>query len=84
MVANAKVALLLLGLLAAAVAGYLTRPEATEIRLGGTSIEFQDNNVAAGSSSSPLTTGQSRHVFLYALAGGVIGLLVGFAVDRRR
>ena len=82
MLANAKVALLLLGLLAGAVAGYLTRPEAAEIKVGGTSIEFQDNKVAAG--SSPLTTGQSQRVFLYALAGGVIGLLVGFAVDRRR
>ena len=79
---NAKVALLLLGLLGGGVVGYLTRPEAAEIRLGGTSIEFQGNQVASRSSAS-MTTGQSQHVFLYALAGGVIGLLIGFAADRR-
>ena len=50
---NTKVALLLLGLLVGAVIGYLTRPEAAEIRLGGTTIEFQNNQVSAGSSNAP-------------------------------
>ena len=80
---NSKVALLLLGLLVGGVAGYLTRPQAAEIRIGGTSIEFQDNKVSTSSSGS-LTTGQTQHVALYAIVGGVIGLLVGFAVDKRR
>ena len=78
-----KVAFLLLGLLAGAVAGYVTRPAAAEIRLGGTSIEFDDNAITAGRSSQ-ITSGQSRHMFVYAVAGGLAGLLVGFAADRRR
>ena len=82
MTVNPKVALLLLGLLVGAVAGYLTRPETAEIRLGGTTIEFQNNQVSAGSSG--IAGGQSRHILLYTLAGGIIGLLAGFAVDRRR
>ena len=79
---NAKVALLLLGLLAGAVLGYLTRPSATEIKIGGSSIEFSDTKSAAGASDS-LTTGQIQHVALYAVIGGVMGLLAGFAADRR-
>ena len=80
---NAKVALLLLGLIAGAVVGYATRPESAEIKIGGTSIEFSDNKVSAGSSSS-LTSGQGQHIALYAVIGGVIGLLAGIAADRRR
>ena len=80
---NTKVALLLLGLLVGAVIGYLTRPEAAEIRLGGTTIEFQNNQVSAGFSNG-ITSGQGRHILLYTLAGGIIGLLAGFAADRRR
>ena len=81
-----KIALLLLGLVIGGIVGYVTRPEAAEIHIGGTSIEFQDNKVTAGSSSNAggLTGGQTQHVLLYTLAGGVIGLLAGFAVDRRR
>lgn len=82
---NPKVALLLLGLLIGGVVGYLTRPEAAEIKIGGASIEFQNNQVSAhAGSSSSLTTGQSQHILTYALFGGVIGLLAGFAADRRR
>ena len=79
---NSKVALLVLGLLVGGLAGYLTRPESAEIKIGGTSIEFSNNKVSTGSSGS-LTSGQTQHIALYAVIGGVIGLLVGFAVDRR-
>ena len=80
---NSKVALLLLGLLIGAVVGYVTRPQAAEIRLGGTSIEFQNNQVLAGPAGG-MTSGQSQHILLYTIAGGVLGLLAGFAADRRR
>ena len=80
---NTKVALLLLGLLIGGVVGYLTRPAAAEIKLGGASIEFSDNKVSANSSDSGLTTGQTQHIALYAFIGGVIGLLAGLAADRR-
>ena len=79
---NSKVALLLLGLLIGGVVGYLTRPETAELKVGDTSIQFQNNQVTAGRSGA-LTSGQSQRILLFALAGGVIGLLVGFAVDRR-
>ncbi len=80
---NSKVALLLLGLVLGGVIGYLTRPQAAEISIGGTSIEFSNNKVSTGSAGS-LTSGQSQHIALYAVVGGVIGLLIGFATDRRR
>jgi hypothetical protein len=83
MAPNGKVALLLLGLLCGGVVGYLTRPLATEIHLGGTSIEFENNQVATGGPAG-MTTGQSQHFLLYTIVGGVIGLLAGFAADRRR
>ncbi len=79
---NAKVAFLLLGILVGGAFGYLTRPEAAELKIGSTSIEVSSNQVASND-SGPLTSGQSRHVFIYAAAGGIIGLLVGFAVGRR-
>lgn len=82
MALNSKVALLILGLLVGGVAGYLTRPQAAEIRIGGASIEFSDNKVSTSSSGS-LTSGQSQHILLYAVFGGVIGLLAGFVADRR-
>lgn len=83
MTLNTKVATLLLGLLIGGVAGYLTRPESAQIKIGGMSVEFSDNHVSSGSSDD-LTSGQMRHVLLFTLIGGVAGLLVGFAVDRRR
>lgn len=80
---NTKVVLLLLGLLGGGVAGYVTRPESAEIRLGDTTIAFQNNQVSAGPGNG-ITGGRSRHILLYTLAGGIIGLLAGFAADRRR
>ena len=79
---NAKIALLLLGLIVGGVVGYLTRPQAAEIKIGGTSIEFQNNQVST-SSSGGFTTGQTQHMMLYGIVGGVIGLLAGFVIDRR-
>ena len=83
MTLNSKVALLLLGLLVGGVVGYVTRPESAEIKIGGTSIEFSDNKVSTGSAGS-LTSGQGQHIALYTVIGGIIGLLAGFAADRRR
>ncbi len=82
MALNSKVATLLLGLLIGAVAGYLTRPQSAEIKVGDVSVEFSANRVSTGSSDS-LTSGQAQHVLLYTLVGGVAGLLLGFALDRR-
>ena len=83
MTLNPKVALLLLGLLVGAVAGYLTKPGAAQITVGDVSLEFSNNRVSSGQAGG-LTSGQSQHILLYTLIGGVAGLLVGFALDRRR
>ena len=82
--ANTRVALVVLGLLVGGVVGYVTRPQAAELRIGGASIEFEDTARTATGSSDALTTGQLRRVFFFALGGGVVGLLVGVLADRRR
>ena len=52
------VAFLVIGLLVGALAGYLTRPESAEIRLGPLSIEVKGNQVAHD--NGPLTSSQIR------------------------
>ena len=72
MAPNAKVALLMLGLLGGGVAGYLTRPGAADTR---GAVLGRDVRAASESDAA-------QHMFIYAFAGGVAGLLVGFAVGR--
>ena len=81
---NARLALLILGALVGGVVGYVTRPQAAEIRLGGASFEIEDTSRTASDASGGLTTGQLRRVFLFAVAGGAVGLLAGVLADRRR
>lgn len=45
---NAKVVLLLVGLVVGGLVGFLTRPQATEIKLGSLSVEVQDRDSTAG------------------------------------
>ena len=79
---NGKVALLLAGLAIGAIVGYLTRPEAAEIRIGGLSIEVQGSGTAQG--GGPMTSGQWQYVAIFTAIGGVIGAAAGFVIDRRR
>jgi hypothetical protein len=78
---NGKVIFLLGGLIIGALVGYLTRPEAAEIRLGPLSIEVQGNRPAEG--GGPLTSGQWQHIAIFTVIGGIIGLGAGFAAGRR-
>ena len=78
-----KVAILLLGLLIGGVAGYLTRPVMAQITVPQVPADFNDTQVLSGPSEG-VTSAQMQHVLLYTIAGGVIGLLLGFALDRRR
>lgn len=75
--------LLLVGLVVGGLAGFLTRPQAAEIKLGPLSLEVQDRS-SAGISGGDLTSGQTRHIGLFAVIGAVLGLGIGFAADRRR
>ena len=76
------VAFLLVGLVIGGLAGYLTRPESTEIKLGPLSFEVRSDEVARG--GGPLTSSQVQHIAIMTAIGGVIGLGVGFAAGKRR
>ena len=70
------------GLLVGALAGYLTRPESAEIRLGPLNIEVTGDRAARG--GGPMTSSQMQHVALITLIGGAIGLGLAFAAGRGR
>jgi hypothetical protein len=76
------IAFLLAGLVIGGLAGYLTRPESTEIKLGPLSFEVRSDEVARG--GGPLTSSQVQHIAIMTAIGGVIGLGVGFAAGKRK
>lgn len=78
---NTKIALLVIGLLVGGLIGYVTRPEAAEIKLGPLSVEVRGEDAA--SSDSPLTSGQMRYIAICAGIGGLAGLGLGFAAAGR-
>ncbi|WP_375410606.1 hypothetical protein [uncultured Methylobacterium sp.] len=80
---NAKIVLLLVGLVAGGLVGYLTRPHAAEIKIGPLSVEVQET-VSAGLRGGDLTSGQMQHLGLFAVIGAVVGPRAGFVSDRRR
>ncbi|WP_019905241.1 hypothetical protein [Methylobacterium sp. 77] len=80
---NAKIVLLIVGLVAGGLTGYLTRPEAAEIKIGSFSLEVQGDS-PAGTRGGSLTTGQMQHVGLFAVIGAVLGFGIGFVADRRK
>jgi hypothetical protein len=78
---NAKMMLLLIGLVVGGIAGYLTRPATAELKIGPLNIEVENDRKIAG--DGPITSGQWQHIAIFTLIGGVIGLGAGFAVGRR-
>jgi hypothetical protein len=70
---------LLIGLFVGAVAGYFTRPESTEIRIGPMHVEVTGDKIARG--NEPLTSSQMRYIAMVTLIGGVIGLGIGYAIQ---
>jgi hypothetical protein len=79
---NTKIVLLIVGLIAGGLVGYLTRPETAEIKLGPLSIEVQGDQPAQGGGS--MTSSQTQHVAAFAVLGAVVGFGLGFVVDRRK
>jgi hypothetical protein len=75
---NPLVLFLLIGLFIGAIAGYFTRPDAAEIKLGPVSVEVTGNRIAHD--NGPLTSSQVRYIATITLIGGLIGLGLGFAV----
>ena len=57
---NAKIVLLVVGLLAGGLVGYVTRPEAAEIKIGPLSVEVQGDR-PAGASGGELTVRVRPH-----------------------
>ena len=76
---NPKVLFLVLGIVLGGLIGYLTRPQSAEIRIGPLNIEITGKGVARPDDT--LTSSQTRHIGLFALIGGLLGLGFGFAVD---
>ncbi|HXY90200.1 MAG TPA: hypothetical protein VEH75_06225 [Xanthobacteraceae bacterium] len=76
---NPKVLFLVLGIVLGGLIGYLTRPESAEIRIGHFNIEVTGKGI--GRPDDTLTSSQARHIGLFALIGGILGLGFGFAVD---
>ena len=78
---NPLIVLLLIGLIVGGLTGYLTRPEAAEIRIGPLSLEVRGKNIPHNEGGE-LTSSQVEHIAIIALIGGAIGLGFGFALQR--
>ena len=76
------IAFMVIGLVIGGLAGYLTRPESTEIKLGPLSVEVRSNEMARG--DGPLTSSQVQHIAILTAIGGIIGLGIGFAAGKRK
>jgi hypothetical protein len=77
---NTKATLLVLGLVAGALVGYLTRPQSAEINLPGLNIQITGDGPAEG---GQLTSDQWQHIGIFAVIGAIIGLGAGVVVGRR-
>lgn len=80
---NSRVLFLIIGLGLGALVGWLTRPEATEIKLGPLHVEVQGDHAAGARDTGDLTSGQIQHIAIYTVAGGVLGALAGLLLTRR-
>jgi hypothetical protein len=80
--ANATITYAIIGLLIGALAGYLTRPESAEIKIGPVQIELTGKGIDRG--GGDLTSSQTQHIMLIGLIGGLIGGGIGFMADRGR
>jgi hypothetical protein len=73
--------LVVIGVLAGGLIGYLTRPEAASVSLGPVNLEVRTDRVAA--SGDPLTGSQIPHIAVLAAVGGLVGAGIGLLVQRR-
>jgi hypothetical protein len=79
---NPVIVFLAIGLFVGVLAGYLTRPESAEIRLGPVNIQITGDQVARG--GGPLTGSQVRYIAMVTLIGGALGLALGYGVKSGR
>ncbi len=76
--ASPLVVFLAIGIFVGAIAGYLTRPESAEIRLGPVNVEVTGNQIAHG--NAPMTGSQMRYIAMVTLIGAALGLVLGYGV----
>lgn len=93
-----KIALLILGLVIGAAAGWFTAPKAVDIDVGGLSVEVDDGREGGAMISAERTGGgvevaigrrsafddRNTRTAIFAAIGGLAGLIIGFVADRRR
>jgi hypothetical protein len=79
---NPVIVFLAIGLFVGVLAGYLTRPESADIRIGPISIEVTGDKAARG--SGPMTGSQMRYIAMVTLIGGALGLALGYGVKSGR
>ena len=80
--ASPLIVFLVIGIFVGAIAGYLTRPESTEIRLGPLNVEITGNKIARD--EGPLTGAQMRYIGMVTLIGAALGLALGYGVQSGR
>ncbi|MEX0851686.1 MAG: hypothetical protein WD036_00155 [Bauldia sp.] len=95
---NSKAMLLVAGLVVGSLIGWLTAPTTDVIKLGPLSVEVTQGNGEGGSMTatgddgqiklevgdpSPLNDRNTR-TLVFAIIGAIVGLGVGFAMDRRK
>ncbi len=80
---NAKVLLLVVGLVAGAVIGWVTKPPAASLQLGPVNIEIASNQSIGGEGNGP-TNGQWYYIGMITAVGGLLGLGLGVLLDSGR
>jgi hypothetical protein len=94
-----KIALLIIGLIIGGAVGWYTAPApAVDMKIGGVKIEVQKDESGAemtatgpnggsieiGGGKPSLLTDRTSRTAIFAVGGGIIGLILGFVVGGRR
>ena len=95
---NAKVILLLVGLLIGGAAGWITAPQPTQLQVGPLSVEVQGGNGDGGTVTATENNGQVQvqvgnpspfndpmmRTGIFGVIGALVGLVIGVVMDRRK
>jgi hypothetical protein len=80
---NAKLLLLLIGLIVGAGVGWFTKPPAASVQLGNLNIQVDASGQPINEQISQLTDGQWYYIGMITALGGLLGLGLAVLVDRR-